>query len=140
MDLSLPHLGGWLDRRLASGASPDESPALRRRARKLTSKRKRCALAVSVSRLVDEADQPATPLTAAVPIQRRAIRACRPLLTMVAEDLEDTNLPVQPKGVALVQQLLRDGASPVYAPLGERALEEALRRAHAALLLDRWTS
>ena len=136
MQLSLPHLSGWLDRRLASGARPDESPALRRRARKLTSDRKRRALARAVSRLVREADQPPRPLTAAVPIQRRAVRACGPLLLMVAEDLEDTAFRVHPKGVALVEQLLSDGASPVYAPLGEHALEEAVRRAHAALLTE----
>jgi hypothetical protein len=35
-----------------------------------------------------------------------------------------------------VEQLLSDGASPVYAPVGERALEEAVRRAHGALLMD----
>jgi hypothetical protein len=135
MQVSLPHLGSSLDRRLASGASPNESPALRRRARKLTSNRKRRSLAAAVSRLVDEADQPARPLTAAVPIQRGAVRACRPLLLMVVEDLKDEQLPVSAKGIALMEQLLRDGGSPVYAPLGERALEEALRHAHAALLM-----
>jgi hypothetical protein len=136
MHLSIPHLPGWLDRRLAAGASPGESAGLRRRARKLTSKRRRRELAAAIFRLVDEADGPAKPFSAAVPIQRRAVDACRELLLMVAEDLEDTGLRVNPKGVALVDQLLRDGGSPVYAPLGERALEEAVRHARAALLLE----
>ena len=136
MQLSLPHSSGWLDRRLAAGARPEESPALRRRARKLRSDRKRRALAAAVARLIREADGPAGPLTSAVPIQRAAVRTCRPLLLMIAEDLEDTKLPVSAKGVALLEQLLSDGGSPVYAPVGERALEEAVRRAHAALLMD----
>ena len=71
-----------------------------------------------------------------MPIQRQAVGRCRPLLLMIAEDLEDTKFSVHPKGVALVDQLLRDGCSPVYAPLGERALEAAVRHAYAALLLD----
>jgi hypothetical protein len=97
--------------------------------------RKRRALAGAVLRLIDEAERPPAPITSAAPIQRQAIRACRPLLTTIADDLQDTDAPVNPKGVALVEELLRDGRSPVYVPLGERALEEELRRAHAALLL-----
>jgi hypothetical protein len=97
--------------------------------------RKRRVLAAAVLRLIDDAERPPAPQTAAVPIQRQAIRACRPLLYAIADDLEDTDAPVNPKGVALVEGLLRDGGSPVYMPLGERALEEELRRAHAALLL-----
>ena len=73
---------------------------------------------------------------AAAPIERRAVRACGPLLLMIAEDLDDTKLPVHPKGVALLDRLLRDGGSAVYVPLGERALEDAVRHAYAALLLD----
>jgi hypothetical protein len=136
VQLSLPHLPGSLDRRLAAGASPGESHALRRRARKLLSDRKRRSLAAGVFRLINEADDPPGPWTSAVPIQRPAVRTCRPLLLQVSQDLEDTKLPVSAKGVALVEQLLTDGGSPVYAPVGERALEEAVRRAHAALLMD----
>jgi hypothetical protein len=120
MELSLPHLAGGLHRR---------------RERKLISARKRRALATALSRLIDAADGPPAPFTAAVPIQREAVRACRPLLLMITQDLEDTEFPVNARGVALVEQLLRDGASPVYAPLGERALEAALRHAHAALVI-----
>jgi hypothetical protein len=133
--LSLPHSAGWLDQRLAAGASPQESRALRRRARRLMSGRKRRSLAASVYRVLAEAEQPARPFSSAVPTQRRAVHSCRPLLVQVAQDLDDTELPVSAKGVALVEQLLTDGGSPVYAPVGERALEEAVRRAHAALLM-----
>ena len=105
----------------------------------LISDRKRRALAASLVRLLDEADTPVRPLSAAVPIQREAIRACRSPLLRVAEELEDTKQPVNAKGVLLVEQLLRDGDSPVYAPLGERALEGAVRaraRRAAAGLMD----
>jgi hypothetical protein len=93
MRLSLPHSSGWLDRRLAAGARPEESPALRRRARMLRSDRKRRALAAGIARLIREADAPAGPLTSAVPIQRDAVRTCRPLLLMIAQDVQDTKLP-----------------------------------------------
>jgi hypothetical protein len=52
----------------------------------------------------------------------------------LALDLGATDLEASPQGVALVQRLLCDGASPVYAPLGPAALTQALRDAHAALL------
>jgi len=136
MQLSLPHSSGWLDRRLAAGASPEESGALGRRARRLRSDRKRRSVAAAVLRVIDEADRPARPLTSVVPIQRDAVRTCRAFLIPVADDLKDTTLPVSAKGVALLEQLLTDGRSPLYAPVGERALEEAVRRAHAALLMD----
>jgi hypothetical protein len=136
MQVSLPHSAGWLDRRLAAGASPQDSRALGRRARRLISDRKRRRMATAILRVLNEAEATGTPRTAAVPIQRGAVRACRRFLLMIAHELRDTEFPVSAKGVALVDQLLTDGASPVYAPLGERALEEAVRHAHAALLMD----
>jgi hypothetical protein len=58
---------------------------------------------------------------------------------MIAQDLQNTTLPVSAKGVVLVDQLLSGGGSPVYAPIGEPALEEAVRRAGRAAdgLMDR---
>jgi hypothetical protein len=55
----------------------------------------------------------------------------------LALDLGATELEVSPQGIALVQRLLCEGASPVYAPLGPAALTQALRDAHAALLCGR---
>ena len=41
----------------------------------------------------------------------------------------------QPRGVALVQRLLTDGDSPLYAPYPAGELELAVRHANTALLL-----
>ncbi|HEX6584963.1 MAG TPA: hypothetical protein VF056_15290 [Thermoleophilaceae bacterium] len=52
----------------------------------------------------------------------------------LALDLGATDLQASAQGIALVQRLLREGASPLYAPLGPAALTQALRDAHTALL------
>jgi hypothetical protein len=69
-----------------------------------------------------------------VPLNRRAIRALRPLLLALAAELR-AEQPVHADGVAIVRLLLGDGCSPLYgrAKLGE--LEEELRRARAGLML-----
>jgi len=71
-------------------------------------------LAAEIERAIEAADEPPRPLTAAAPLNRRAICQLRPLLLSLAEDLraDDT---VNPAGVAIVRQLLRDGHSPRYA-------------------------
>jgi hypothetical protein len=110
MHLSLPH--------------PRRSPERRRR-----------LLASGILRLIDEAERPSTPFSPAVPVQRQAILSSRTRLLGLAEALADTGEPVNDRGIALVDELLRDGASPVYSPLGEAALDAAVRHAHAALML-----
>jgi hypothetical protein len=97
--------------------------------------RQRRALALAVFRIIEEAEHPATSFTAAVPIERHAIRTCERQLLNLADDLKATAQPVNIEGIELVRRLLRDGASPVYAPLGAGALEDAVRDARAALLL-----
>jgi hypothetical protein len=42
---------------------------------------------------------------------------------------------VSERGVELVNNLLCDGSSPAYMPLGTDMLSDVLRHAHAALLL-----
>jgi hypothetical protein len=97
--------------------------------------RRRRLLASGIFRLVDEAEQPKRPFSPAAPVQREAILNCRDRLLQLGEDLANTAQAVNERGVAAVEQLLRDGASPVYSPLGEAALDEAVRHAHAALIL-----
>jgi len=98
--------------------------------------RKRRALAEGIHALIDEAERPRRPLSAAVPVQRQAVLRSRTHLLQLADALADRGEPVNDKGIALVEKLLRDGSSPVYSPLGEAALDRAVRHAHAALLLD----
>lgn len=125
---------GSLDRSLAAGADPAASPALARRARQLTSRRTRAGLAASIRNLLDAAEERPRGFTSAVPIQRGRILGERQLLLQLAADLESED-ELRPRGIALVERLLIDGASPVYVNGPERALHGALVHAHAALYL-----
>jgi hypothetical protein len=123
-----------LDRSLAAGKDPGASPALSRRARQLTSQRRRAGLAASIRNLLDAAEEGPPGFTAAVPIQRHDVLRERELLLQIADDLESQD-ELKPRGLALVEGLLTDGGSPVYVDLGEGALHGALVHAHAALHL-----
>jgi hypothetical protein len=123
-----------LDRRLAAGANPDECDDLRRRADQLRSSVHRRELAAALLTLVEQAEGPAPPISASASIDRRSIRAARSDVIALALDLGATDLEASARGIVLVQRLLFDGASPVYARLSPAALTQALREAHAALL------
>jgi hypothetical protein len=123
-----------LDRELARGTDPLSSPRLARRAAKLCQPSRRTKLATEIERIIEAAEEPRRPFTAAVPLNRCAIRDLRPLLLTIADDLR-ADEPVGAGGVAMVRQLLRDGSSPLYGPVDPGELEEELRRARAALLL-----
>jgi hypothetical protein len=125
---------GSLDRSLAAGADPAASPELARRARQLTSRRRRAGLAASIRNLLDTAERRPRGFTSAVPIQRRAILRERQMLLQLAADLESQD-ELEPRGIALVERLLIDGGSPVYVDRPEGALHGALVHAHAALYL-----
>jgi hypothetical protein len=125
---------GSLDRSLAAGADPAASPELSRRARQLTSRRRRAGLAASIRNLLDDAERKPRGFTAVVPIQRPHILRERQLLLQLAEDLESQD-ELKPSGIALVERLLIDAGSPVYVDGRERALHGALVHAHAALYL-----
>ena len=125
-----------LDRRLAAGENPDERGDLRRRADQLRSSVHRRELAAALLTLLENADGPTPPISAAVPIDRRSIRTARSDVIALALDLGATDLEASAHGIALVQRLLCEGSSPVYGPLGPEALTQALRDAHAALLSD----
>jgi hypothetical protein len=133
-------IGVWfrkasLDDRLARGADPSEDPKLARRARQLTSRRTRAGLAEGIHSLLDSAEEPDRSLSAAVPLQRREILEESPLLLDLAGDLTGDD-ELSPRGIALVERLLTDGDSPLYAPRGNGALHAALIHARAALHLS----
>jgi hypothetical protein len=123
-----------LDRSLAAGEDPAASPELSRRARQLTSRRRRAGLAASIRNLLDAAEERPRGFTVAVPIQRRAILGERQMLLQLAEDLESQD-ELKPRGIAIVERLLIDGGSPVYVDCPDGALHGALVHAHAALHL-----
>jgi hypothetical protein len=124
-----------LDHRLAHGESSLASPELARRAKQLASIRCRHSLAAGLRRVVEDAERPARTMSAAVPIQRRAILRSRLEIERLAAELDGPE-PVSLAGIARVQLLLTHGNSPLYAPLPEGALDEALAHAHASLLLS----
>jgi hypothetical protein len=123
-----------LDRMLAEGADPSSSAELAYRAAQLTSPRSRRSLAAGITRTIEAAEEPVRPLTAQVPLQRREILAARVVLNELAGDVGGAD-PVQVRGLALAERLLTDGGSPIYMPHPEATLEDAVRHAHAALLL-----
>jgi hypothetical protein len=123
-----------LDGRLARGASPDEAPELAARAAQLLSPRSRLVLARGLERAVEAVGEHGSCYGASAPLDRPGIeRAEAELLDLAA--LLRSSEPVQPRGVALVEQLLTHGDSPLYAIAPEGALREAARQARAALLL-----
>jgi hypothetical protein len=126
-------LRGALDRRIALGADLHESPELARRARQLISPRRRTALAAGLRRMVEAAEEPRSPLTSQVPLNRE-ILAERDLFMEIARDLESSDA-LSPRGIALIDQMLRQGVSPCYWPSRDGELRMALRQARAALHL-----
>lgn len=124
-----------LDRLLAEGADPTDSPELACRAEQLTSTRVRRGFAAGLLRVLDAAEEPPAVFSSSVPLRRGEILANGALIQDLATHL-DADDPVTPRGVALVEHLLTWGGSRLYAPHLEGTLEADLRHARAALLLD----
>lgn len=117
-----------LDGLLARGASPDSTPALSLRARRLIGRRERTALASSLRRVQREARRRHHPWDSAVPICGVQVQECDELFDELSERLSEP-APVHARGVALARLLISDGSSPLYRRDGaglERALEAAI--------------
>lgn len=119
-----------LDRRLAAGESPDSSLMLALRARKLTGRRDRRALAAGIQRVLHEAARPAN--LYALPFDWPRIRLLTDELAALRDVLADGGL-VDPRGVAMVQLLLTDGGGPLHRPGGPVRLRDAIDDAVYAL-------
>jgi hypothetical protein len=120
-----------LDRLLAAGGNPSWGADLGLRAQQLTRWRTRHALAQNLEHTIDDAQRPPR-WSCAAPLDRPAVRAATPELLALAARLEAEDPPA-PEGVALAEQLVVDGSSPLYAPGDERALRESARLARRAL-------
>jgi hypothetical protein len=125
---------GTLDRRLALGADPHATPELSRRARQLTSRRCRAGLAEGIRNLIASAEELRRQYSAAAPLQRREILSERTFLLQLADELAGED-ELSARGIALVEALLTDGASPIYTGGSEQELHRALIHARAALHL-----
>jgi hypothetical protein len=117
-----------LDRRLATGTSPDASPQLARRADVLRGWRVRHQLADSLEHVLMEALAPGRDNGAAVPVQRDAVLAAqRDVLRLVRALRSEPAAPV--RAVATVSLLLTDGSGPLFVPYPQGTLGEVLFRA-----------
>lgn len=121
-----------LDCELAAGRRPDSSPQHARRAAQLVGPRCRRELADGLRRLIAAADAPRPPFTAAIAPRRDEVRGAHEVLEALIERLLD-DVPVRPRGVALVRVMLTDGASPAYAPRRPGALRAWAQTALQAL-------
>lgn len=121
-----------LDAALARGADPCGSPALAYRSARLTSEGGRERLAASLDRVLDAAVRPAQRRSAAVPPCRDEVVAAGPLLIQ-ARALLRSRTPVYSQGAARLEDLLRDGGSPLYWPAQPGALSHELEVVIAAL-------
>jgi hypothetical protein len=121
-----------LDAALARGVDPCESPLLAYRAARLTSERSRGKMAAWVADILATAKRPARALSAAVEPDRDEVVAAEPLLMQVRELLQST-VPVYARGVAMLEDLLGDGGSPLYLPARRAELSHELELIIAAL-------
>jgi len=122
-----------LDQQLAEGRSPESSPLLSLRAQRLARPATRLALARSLGRLLREAAAPR--------VRRQVPLADASTMRAVENDLVElvdhlvAPAPVSARGVALVHELLVDGAGPLYRN-SPQALSAVLRNASRALEPD----
>ena len=120
-----------LDRLLAEGTNPTTDPLRTLRARQITSRRYRRALACGLRHLVDEAREPWA-ARAVPPINRDAVRdATEPLLCLSRRLVEREN-PC-PRAVALASFLVCDLESPAYWNTGGATVADLACAALAAI-------
>jgi hypothetical protein len=136
---------GWLrriraneaaDRWLAHGTGTRPSAAtLLRRCEELTDANSRRTLARALRRVLSDAD--ASPVRGTrLAVDRRSVLAQRPALEQLAARLDDFDQVVTPSAMALVEELVTSGGSPLYAgtAISPRQLREVL--AQTAFELD----
>ncbi len=130
----LRQLRSVADRKLVRGVAADSSPLLTWRAAEVTSARHQRLLARSVRGVFREATGRTLP--GASPLNRAAARQEIGRIQALVDRLADRERPVSPRGLLLVEALLRDGDSPLYARAREDDLRRNLERCLAALESD----
>lgn len=101
-----------LDRALADGASPDSGLLLSLRAERLTSMANRHHLARALRCIVTDAARPLQPI-GPLPLARRGILRHRGAIYELAA-VVDRPGPIDVRGLAAVEVLLKDGGGPLY--------------------------
>jgi hypothetical protein len=107
------------------------SPRLAWRTGELVADDNRVELGRSLTDVVHSADERLLP--SATPLDRNGIRGSRAQLLQLAARLYDVSQPVAPRGVLLVDRLLVDGSSPLYARSPANRLRLAVAEALEAL-------
>ena len=116
---------GRLNREIAMGCDPADSPERKLRAQQLCGPRSRSRAAHALRTAVTELDEPRYRISAAVPVSRAAVAEWREGLLGVAYALEFAQ-PVNPCGVARAFELVTDGSSPLYNSVTGDSLGERL--------------
>jgi len=116
-----------LDRTIADESSHEATPALALRAEQLTGRRTRRRIASKLRAVVEYAERndSVSPRLSAVMIEPAAVRAGREAILGLADRLQST-APLSARGVVLSRALLTDGHSPLFNPLSERTVVEAV--------------
>jgi hypothetical protein len=138
-------LAASLDRRLAGGARPEENAVLAARAMVLTSVGYRRALAANLQRVLVASVSPhmrprlmaasrsaGTARQPYIPLRRDRIAESASELAGLAGCLAGPS-PVPAQGVAMVSQMLADGAGPLYRTGARDDLNAIIERAAQAL-------
>ena len=121
-----------LDHQLAAGRSPESFPLLSLRAQELARPANRRSLSQAIRRLLRQSAKPPQNPASAPLANLASVRWIHEELEVLADQL-DAPVPVAARGVALVQELMEDGASPLYLPHAREALRARVQAAVAAL-------
>jgi hypothetical protein len=116
-----------LDADLAAGVAAWRSPAHTARAAQLTSRQERLSVADLLEHLLKDVIRPPA-ISSVVPPCREQVLAAEQAIIDVTLRLRSRD-PVDPRGVARLLTLLRDGTGPCYARSSRRALASALQNA-----------
>jgi len=126
-------LAPWLDREIACGFAPTLSEAHAARAKQLAGERARHAVACSLDRLIDRAENPRRAiLNPVVPPCRAEVREAMPLILSIRTRLH-SDQPPDPQAVARLKTLLSDHNGPGYKATEPGALAVALQAVLEAL-------
>jgi hypothetical protein len=120
-----------LDRELAAGTRPAAGTLLALHGDRITSRRGRARVADGLARALRDA-LAGPGFSAAVRPDRDEVRAARTVLAVLDRRLRGPQ-PVSAQGVALLRELLVDGAGPLYRCREPGTLGSRLRSAAAAL-------
>ena len=131
-------LGRGLDGRLAAGCSSSSGKLLATRAQQIVSLPHRQRLARDLENVLALCRRPPDSLFRRVSIRRAEVLASEDVIRTAVGQLR-TPLPVAARGIALIGQLLTDGAGPLFCPVAVarcsefKPLAEVLRIAVSAL-------